>query len=162
MHLCSLRLNSVAQLVLEFSNQQQFQQQTRGGAKNRHRRGAKRDGSDFCWEQLVWDRGVSLTHTSITHTSTTHTHTELDRSAIAGLRGWHSWQCQSTLGTSFLFPCQSQPTLITFKFTKLYWQDERSHCCSLSCRETKLNADLCGSPIVPVQVYFNVKSENVY
>lgn len=94
----------------------------------------------------------------------THRHTKLACSAIVGLRGWHSWQCQSTLGTIFLFPCQSQPMLITFKFTKLYWQDEGGQCCSLSCWETKLNADLSqgsGFPIVPAQVYFNVKSENV-
>lgn len=86
----------------------------------------------------------------------------LAHSAVVGLRGWHSWQCPSTLGTISLLRCQSQPTLITFKFTELYWQDVCGHCCSPSCWETKYNADLSqgsGFSIVPVQVHFSVRSE---
>ncbi len=109
--------------------------------------------------------GVSLTHTqthSHTHTHSAHPPIKLARSAVVGLRGWHSWQCPSTLGTIALLPSQSQPTLITFKFTKLYWQDERGHCCLPSCWENKYNADLSqgsGFPVDPVQVRCSVMSE---
>lgn len=92
----------------------------------------------------------------------THAHVKMACSVIVRFRGWHSWHRQNTLGTIFLLLCQSQPTLITFKFTKLYWQHERSHCCSPTCWETKYNADLSqgsGFPVAPVQVRFNVKCE---
>lgn len=112
-------------------------------------------GRDFCWEQLerVEERGI--THTQAPPLT-------LACSAVVGLWGWHSWQCPSTLGTISLLLCQSQPTLITFKFTKLYWQDERGHCCLPSCWENKYKADLSqesGFPVDPVQVHFGVMSE---
>jgi len=115
-------------------------------------------------------RAIRVSRRVWKHTHT-HTHThwalsmKLARSAVVGLGGWHSWRRPSTLGTISLVPCRSQPTLVTFKFAKLYWRAERGHCGLPSRWETKYNADLSRARVfsnVPAPVNFSVTSGKVF